>query len=57
MDGPGILPMDYDKKPVKIESAQAKEAKSDVRAEEVRRRITCNHNNNHIIIMRHHIII
>eukprot|EP00802_Teleaulax_amphioxeia_P022823 Tamp_23312.p1 GENE.Tamp_23312~~Tamp_23312.p1 ORF type:complete len:249 (+),score=84.55 Tamp_23312:28-747(+) len=34
LDGPGILPMDYDKKPVKIESAQAKEAKSDVRAEE-----------------------
>ncbi len=38
LDGPGILPMDHDKKPVKSESGQVKEAKSIEPADEVRQR-------------------
>lgn len=40
LDGPGILPMDHDKKPVKSESGQIKEAKSIESADEVRPRLS-----------------
>ena len=57
LDGPGILPMDHDKKPVKSDSGQVKEAKSMERAdEEVRPHPSYVYHTSHFPSCPHHLL-